>query len=91
MVKTLGAHFIIGGDFNMPPSRLKEAPTWLDDIVADMLVPELQVTCTAGKGRVLDFFVVSLCVLPMVIMVEPEPDPSAQWAPPRRALAPVGR
>ncbi len=43
-----------------------------------MVAPEIQVTCSAGKGRVMDYFVWNRGTLPTIIKVEPKP--SASWA-----------
>eukprot|EP00959_Pyramimonas_sp_CCMP1952_P453158 9467779-Pyramimonas_sp.AAC.1 len=56
-LKRLGRPFIIGGDWNMSPLDLEELNV-LNDMPATIAAP-FEWTCSAGRGRTIDFFVVS--------------------------------
>ena len=78
-VKAIGVPFVIAADFNVPPETLRDTTTWLDDMGADiMLAADVQVTCTAGRGRVLDYVVCSRCLMPLLKV---EVDSMASWRP----------
>jgi hypothetical protein len=77
-IKALGLPFLIGGDLNLPPQTFAQLTTWLDDAEADIVAPPL-VTCTSGRGRTLDYLLVSRSILPLVTDVGL--DPRASWSP----------
>ena len=59
--------FIIGADWNMTPDEPEESG-WLRQVRVAVKVPaEVAVTCTSGRGRIIDYFVVSRDFEPLVI------------------------
>ena len=64
---------IIGGDWQFPPQELVVSP-WLQRLGLTVVVPTgVEVTCTAGSGRLIDYFVTSKVLAPY-ISVSPEFD-----------------
>ncbi len=54
--------------------------SWLDDTKADAIFPEhSDITCTIGKGRTIDYFVVSRALVPIILGVDR--DLTAAWKP----------
>jgi len=74
----LSIPFIIGGDMNMTPAELRGIG-WLDRIDASIIAPDVELTCTAGEGRVLDWFVVANCLLPDITSIRVVDD--TPWRP----------
>ena len=68
------AHFagqvIVGGDWQMEPQTVAGSP-WISRLGLKFLVPNVDATCTAGRGRIIDYFIVSEGLHPF-IFVEPE-------------------
>ena len=52
--------FVIAADFNMEPDRLRETD-WVQGLgqKANIVVPGVEHTCTTGRGRIIDFAVIS--------------------------------
>eukprot|EP00959_Pyramimonas_sp_CCMP1952_P039493 826531-Pyramimonas_sp.AAC.1 len=48
--------FILSGDWNLSPDELVGSG-WVEAVSGHILSPQLA-TCTGGKGRVLDYFIV---------------------------------
>ena len=65
--------FAIVSDFNMEPDQLWETG-WAQSLgqKANIVVPEVVHTCTTGRGRVIDFAVVSDSVQPFWRRITPE-------------------
>ena len=59
-----GLPFVIGGDFEVDPRVLMETG-WLAAISATIIAPK-ELTCTAGEGATIDYFVVSDQLVPKV-------------------------
>ena len=54
-----GLPFLIGGDWNVTPAQLEESG-WLAMVGALVRFPAgMQVSCTAGSGNLIDYFVVT--------------------------------
>jgi hypothetical protein len=66
VVATLGTPFVKGADWQMEPSQL-QGTGWLHMLGASVVhAPMVDTQHTAGKGRVIDFFVCSNPILPMM-------------------------
>ena len=63
-VKALQGPFVLAADWNCTPKEL--AATGFLKLIGGHVVHPVNKTCTAGKGRILDYFVVSLSMLPYV-------------------------
>ena len=65
--------FAIAADFNMEPDQLWETG-WVQSLGqrASIVVPEVGHTCTTGRGRVIDFAVISDSVRPFCKGITPE-------------------
>jgi len=63
-VKALQGPFVLAADWNCTPKEL--AATGFLALIGGSVVHPVNKTCTAGKGRILDYFVVSLSMLPYV-------------------------
>ena len=59
--------FAIAADFNLEPDQLWETG-WVQSLgqKANIVVPEVVHTCSAGRGRVIDFAVISDSVQPFL-------------------------
>ena len=75
-IKSLGVPFVMAADFNLTPDALRDSSAWLDDLGADILLANVELTCTAGKGRTLDYVVYSRCLGPLIKV---EADADAAW------------
>ena len=66
-LSAIGLPFLIGADWNMEPVALAETG-WLGRLRAAVVrLPGVQVTCSSGnKGRLLDYFVCSQELLPLI-------------------------
>ena len=59
-------HFVILADWNFEPHQLAELD-WLSSIQGEIIMlSELQITCSSGSGRMLDFAVISKGFVPIV-------------------------
>ena len=67
LVQVVGLPFVAGGDWQTTPQLLDESG-WPDRMQATVVPPQgADSTCSGtGGGRVIDFFVVSRAVMPMV-------------------------
>ena len=65
--------FAIAADFNMEPDQLWETG-WVQSLGqrASVVVPEVGHTCTTGRGRIIDFAVISDSVRPFWRGITPE-------------------
>ncbi len=61
--------FICLADFNTPPTRLEEAE-WLLQLDAVVVRPNAVITCHQGQGTLIDYCVMSRCLLPYVEKLE---------------------
>ena len=77
--RRVGTPTIVAADWNMEPKQLAEI-SWLDDMRCDVVrATDLDITCTTGRGRLLDFFAVSRSLVPTIVDVHR--DPQARWSP----------
>ena len=78
-LETTGLPFVLGGDWNMTTDTLRTCSI-LDELKADIITAtDLNITCTSGRGRTLDYWVVSRCLVPLV--ASSVRDPQASWNP----------
>ena len=68
--------FVIAADFNMEPDQLWETG-WVQSFgqKANIVVQRVGHTCTRGRGRVIDFAVISDSVQPFLPRITPEYNP----------------
>ena len=67
----------LAGDWNMPPQMIADS-AWISFVGGHVLIPEAPLTCSAGKGRLLDYLVVSKDLKPWLSAVRTMVPP---WAP----------
>eukprot|EP00959_Pyramimonas_sp_CCMP1952_P286317 5986958-Pyramimonas_sp.AAC.1 len=71
IVKSLGVPWCLVGDFNATPEELARSG-WLLTLKARILTPEgVNITCTTGEGRMLDYVVVPDSFRPFLKRVMP--------------------
>ena len=58
------------GDFQMTPSQMSSIPA-ISKLGLQVVAPDVDATCTAGLGRVIDFSIVSVKLAPF-LQIEPE-------------------
>ena len=77
-LKLITVPFLVLGDWNLEPSEL-ESISWPHYVRARIVVPEnIAFTCSKGKGRLLDYAVVSYSLWPYFRLF---PDLSSPWKP----------
>ena len=69
--------FIWLADFNAPPCQLRDGP-WLARLDACVIVPDVQITCHAGSGSLIDYCVCSRVLIPYIVSFESVGD--VPWA-----------
>eukprot|EP00959_Pyramimonas_sp_CCMP1952_P184339 3854828-Pyramimonas_sp.AAC.1 len=71
IVKSLDVPWLLVGDFNATPAEMAKSG-WLDVLRARVVTPEgVEVSCTSGKGRMIDYAVVPDSFRPFLSQVMP--------------------
>ena len=72
--------YVIAADWNATPEQLQEEDwgEWLGFIRGSIVAPAVPMTCTAGKGRVLDYVV---CSPVLRTLISIELDFETPWTP----------
>ncbi|CAK0870501.1 unnamed protein product [Prorocentrum cordatum] len=71
VVKSLDVPWLLVGDFNATPTEMAKSG-WLDALRARAVTPEgVEVSCTSGKGRMIDYAVVPDSFRPFLSQVLP--------------------
>ena len=65
-ISQLASPFILAADFNMTPKELAQTGFLRKLKGAVLKVPDAAFTCTTGKGRILDYFIVSEVLIPAI-------------------------
>ena len=71
LTETMGIPFVVAGDMNMTPQKMADTG-WVDSIMGKIVATE-EATCrptAAHTGRVLDYFVISDWLAPLVHSIE---------------------
>ncbi len=62
LIKATGLRTVIAADWQAEPHEL-DSTGWLQQVQLQAVAPEVVATCTTGRGRVIDYYVVSKCLL----------------------------
>eukprot|EP00959_Pyramimonas_sp_CCMP1952_P182051 3806492-Pyramimonas_sp.AAC.1 len=66
IVKSMSVPRVTIGDWNNAPAQFRRTK-WLKALKGELLLPtECDITCTSGKGRILDYGVCSRGLLPLI-------------------------
>ena len=77
-IQSRGRPYVLVGDFNIPPGVL-ERSDWMKEIRGVIIRPAgMTITCTSGKGEMLDYAVVSTCLQTAVTLSQARYSP---WKP----------
>ena len=68
---------VVGGDWQMEPHTVAASP-WVKTLHLKFLIPNVDATCTAGRGRVIDYFLVSESIFPHMTITA---DYAVDWKP----------
>ncbi|CAK0844030.1 unnamed protein product, partial [Prorocentrum cordatum] len=79
VVKSLGVPWVALGDWNNTPTQMQQSP-WLKALRGELLIPsDCTVTCSTGKGRLIDYGIASRDFRPFV--KEFKPVREVPWSP----------
>ncbi|CAK0822829.1 unnamed protein product, partial [Prorocentrum cordatum] len=79
VVKSLGVPWVALGDWNNTPTQMQQSP-WLKALRGELLIPsDCTVTCSTGKGRLIDYGIASRDFHPFVKEFKPVRD--VPWSP----------
>ncbi|CAK0800628.1 unnamed protein product [Prorocentrum cordatum] len=71
IIKSLDVPWLLVGGFKATPSEMSRSG-WLDALQGEVITPEgVEVTCTSGKGRIIDYVIVLHGFCPFVHQVLP--------------------
>ena len=65
--------FVLGGDFNMEPAQFEEAQigaTFLSSTSAQIVAPDATTCIQSAAGRVIDFGIMSISLLPLLLAID---------------------
>ena len=78
-LKELGLPYVIAGDFNMTPEEAIDSGA-LHDLGAKIVTPDgVNETCTAGQGRMLDYWIISASAIQLIL--NPRTVAGCPWRP----------
>ena len=70
--------FVLLADFNASPDEVREEG-WLNELDAEVILPQASITCHQGAGSLIDFGVASKCLAPYILSFLV--DTSVPWGP----------